>query len=87
MALRTPIVLVGNIAKALDPADTVNGRVSLQPITQTDYDALAVAEVDVLYLICATPPSGAAVSWEQLTQAEYDAIVTPDPEMLYLILG
>lgn len=85
MATRTPIVLTGNKIGPLKPEDTLDGRVSIQPITQTDFDALAVADVDVLYVICATPPSGAAKQWLQMTLAEYAAITTPDPETLYVI--
>lgn len=85
MAIRTPMVLVGNKMKPISPEDTLGGRVSIQPITQTDFDALTVADVDVLYVICTTPPSGAAQQWEQMTQAEYDAITTPDPATLYVI--
>lgn len=87
MTARTPIVLVGNKAVALAPEDTVDGRVSILPITQTDYDAIAVPDVDVLYVIVDTVPSGAARQWEQLTQAEYDALGTPNPDTLYVVVG
>lgn len=85
MTARTPLVLEGNKAKPLNPADTVAGRASIQPITEADFLALETADVDVLYVTCATPPSGAAQQWEQLTRAEYDAIGTPDPDTMYVV--
>lgn len=87
MAAQTPMVLVGNKLQKLDPEDTLAGRVSILPITQTDYDAIAVPDVDVLYVIVDTAPSGAARQWEQLTQAEYDALGTPDAGTLYVVVG
>lgn len=87
MAAQTPMVIVGNKVQPLASGDTVAGRVSILPITQTDYDAIAVPDVDVLYVIVDTAPSGAARQWEQLTQTEYDALGTPDPDTLYVVIG
>lgn len=85
MTARTPVVLVGNKSVALPPEDTVDGRVSILPLTETDYAAIAVPDVDVLYVTVDTPPSGAARQWEQLTAAEYAALGTPDPATLYVV--
>lgn len=85
MTARTPVVLVGNKAVALPSEDTVAGRVSILPLTETDFAAIDVPDVDVLYVTVETAPSGAARQWVQLTAAEYAAIGTPDPATLYVV--
>lgn len=85
MAAQTPMVIVGNKVQPLPAGDTVDGRVSILPLTETDYAAIAVPDVDVLYVTVAAPPSGAARQWEQLTAAEYAALGTPDPATLYVV--
>lgn len=87
MAAQTPMVIVGNKVQPLAPEDTVAGRVSILPLTETDFAAIAIPDVDVLYCTVATAPSGAARQWVQLTAAEFAALSPPDDATLYVVIG
>ncbi|MCW0208090.1 MAG: hypothetical protein OJK14_13405 [Achromobacter sp.] len=88
MAVRRPLVLrADNSVGEIEDGDTLGGRVAVQPITQTDYDALPIAQVDVLYIRMSAPPSGAVWNLWFGTLTEYNAIPVKDPGTAYIVQG